>query len=88
MPVPTPDEFWQSLVTVRLLDAETAGCLRAECPVAGVDAAKAAAAWLVDRGSLTRWQAKRLAAGDQGPFVVGDYRLLEQIGRASCRERV
>ena len=81
MPVPTPDEFWQSLVTVRLLDAETAGRLRAECPAAGVDAAKAAAAWLVDRGSLTRWQAKRLAAGDQGPFVVGDYRLLERHDR-------
>ena len=81
MPVPTPDEFWQSLVTVRLLDAETAGRLRAECPATGVDAAKAAAAWLVDRGSLTRWQAKRLSAGDHGPFVMGDYRLLERHDR-------
>ncbi|MFM7243991.1 MAG: protein kinase domain-containing protein, partial [Planctomycetaceae bacterium] len=81
MPVPTPDEFWQSLVTVRLLDAETAGRLRSECPAAGVDAVKAAAAWLVDRGVLTRWQAKRLAAGDHGPFVVGDYRLLERHDR-------
>jgi hypothetical protein len=81
MPVPTPDEFWQSLVAVRLLDAETARRLRAECPAAGVDAVKAAAAWLVDRGILTPWQARRLAAGDRGPFMLGDYRLLERHDR-------
>lgn len=81
MPAPTPDEFWQSLVSARLLDAETAERLRAECPATGVDAAKAAAAWLVDRGILTRWQVRRLAAGDRGPFVLGDYRLLERHDR-------
>lgn len=84
MPVPTSDEFWQSLVTVRLLDAESARRLRAECPVAGVEAVKAAAAWLVDRGILTRWQARRLAAGDRGPFILGDYRLLERHDRDSA----
>jgi hypothetical protein len=82
MPTPTPDEFWILLSRSRLLDAGVAAALRREHAAAGaaVDA-KAAAQWLVDRGVLTRWQAKRIAIGDLGPFFLGDYRLLERHER-------
>ena len=84
MPAPTPDEFWQSLVSTRLLDAATTARLRADHagsePVGAGDV-KAIAAWLVGRGAITRWQAKRLVIGDRGPFLIGDYRLLERHDR-------
>ena len=82
MPVPTVEEFWSLLVRSRLVDAATAASLRATHAAAGGAAdAKATARWLVQRGVLTRWQAKRLAIGDLGPFFLGDYRLLERHDR-------
>ncbi|MFM7205350.1 MAG: hypothetical protein ACKO4T_01590 [Planctomycetaceae bacterium] len=83
MPAPTADEFWQSLVRTRLLDADAAAAARAAyaalpAAMAGDGSPRALAAWLVSRGTLTRWQAKRLANGDGGPFVLGEYRLLER----------
>ena len=36
---------------------------------------------LVQRGHLTRWQARLLLAGKSGPFYLGNYRLLKPIGR-------
>jgi eukaryotic-like serine/threonine-protein kinase len=86
MPVPTPDEFWKILVRSRLLEPGAAAALRAEhagLPAAetGDGSAKSIAAWLYGRGVLTRWQAKRVAVGDLGPFFLGDYRLLERHDR-------
>ncbi|MCE9631095.1 MAG: protein kinase [Planctomycetia bacterium] len=86
MPAPTPDEFWQLLVRTRLFEPGAMESLRAEYAarpaVAGDDASpRSIAAWLHGRGALTRWQARRLAAGDTGPFFVGDYRLLERHDR-------
>jgi len=75
----SPDELWRLVVATGLCSRRTATMLRAQCGAASATAdASRVAAWLVDRGILTRWQAKRLAAGDDGPFVVGDYRLLER----------
>ncbi|MFM9058041.1 MAG: protein kinase domain-containing protein [Planctomycetaceae bacterium] len=76
----TPDELWKLVVTTGLSSRSAAAALRAEHDAAAGASgdAKAVAAWLVDRGVLTRWQAKRLATGDEGPFLHGDYRFLER----------
>ena len=83
MPAPTPDELWQALVRTRLLEPGAAEALRAEhaAAAAGDGSAKAIAGWLMGRGAITRWQAKRLLIGDAGPFFLGDYRLLERHER-------
>jgi hypothetical protein len=77
----TSDELWSLVVETGLCSRRAAAALRAEhdaaSGAAGADA-KDVAAWLVDKGVLTRWQAKRLASGDTGPFFCGDYRLLER----------
>lgn len=79
MPIPSIDEFWNLLSRSRLVDAGAVAALRAAADPAG--GTKATAQWLVDRGVITRWQAKRLAIGDLGPFFLGDYRLLERQER-------
>jgi serine/threonine-protein kinase len=82
MPTPSVDEFWNLLARSRLVDAGAVTALRAACAAAGsAGGTKATAQWLVDRGVITRWQAKRLAIGDLGPFFLGDYRLLERHER-------
>ena len=82
MPMPSVDEFWNLLARSRLVDAGAVAALRAAHAAAGpAGDAKATAQWLVDRGVITRWQAKRLAIGDLGPFFLGDYRLLERHER-------
>jgi eukaryotic-like serine/threonine-protein kinase len=85
MPAPTPDELWQLLVRTRLLAPDAVISLRADhaaAVAAGADGSvKGLAGWLMSRGVITRWQAKRLVIGDTGPFVVGDYRLLERHER-------
>lgn len=83
--MPTPpsvDEFWNLLASSRLVDAGAVAALRATRAAAGpAGDTQATAQWLVDRGVITRWQAKRLAVGDRGPFFLGDYRLLERHER-------
>jgi len=85
MPAPTPDELWQLLVRTRLLAPDAVAPLRAEHAAAvaagGDGSTKGLAGWLLNRGLITRWQAKRLVIGDTGPFIVGDYRLLERHER-------
>ena len=78
MPIPSADEFWSLLIRTRLADAGAIAALRGSAPAGD---AKTIAQWLVERGVLTRWQAKRLAIGDTGPFFLGDYRLLERHER-------
>ena len=80
----TPDELWTLVVETGLCGRSAATALRAEhdaAPSASAADAKAVAAWLVDRGVITRWQAKRVSTGDRGPFFCGDYRLLERHDR-------
>ena len=82
MPMPSVDEFWNLLARSRLVDAGAVEALRTAHAAAGpAGDAKATAQWLVGRGVITRWQAKRLAIGDLGPFFLGDYRLLERHDR-------
>jgi serine/threonine-protein kinase len=82
MPTPSPAEFWSLLVRTRLVDRAAAESLARAAASAGVAAdTRAIADWLVGRGTITRWQAKRLLIGDTGPFFLGDYRLLERHDR-------
>ena len=83
MPQPTVEEFWSLLVKSRLVDAGTVATLRRElADDAAAGDVPRLARHLVGRGVLTRWQAKRLAAGNLGPFFLGEYRLLERHDRA------
>jgi len=82
-PMPSSDDLWKRLIASRLVDAAAVTALQAEyaglpATAAGDGSAKAIATWLISRGTLTRWQAKRLLSGDAGPFFVGPYRLLER----------
>jgi serine/threonine protein kinase len=88
MPIPVPEDFWKLVATSRLVAADILASLRHEHaretagqpPAASNDAATTAIAkWLVQRGTLTKWQGRRLLNGDSGPFFVGDYRLMERL---------
>ncbi len=86
MPAPQSDEFWQLLVRTGLFEPGAVESLRVEYAarpaVAGDEAsARSIAAWLHGRGLISRWQGKRLADGAEGPFFLGDYRLLERHDR-------
>ena len=81
MPQPTVVEFWNALGQSRLVGPAVLSSIQREhaqrSDAQGADAA-AVASWLVGRGLLTRWQAKRLLAGSRGPWFVGEYRLLDR----------
>lgn len=88
MPTPAPEDFWKLLAASRLVADDAVGRLRralAEEPAAFAAEARAEAntvalaKWLVARGVITKWQARRLLNGESGPFFVGDYRLLERL---------
>jgi serine/threonine protein kinase len=48
-----------------------------------LDCAESIAQHSVAGGYLTRWQAKMLLAGKQGPFFIGNYRISRPIGRGA-----
>jgi hypothetical protein len=78
---PSSTQLWDLLTQSRLLAPAQLHGLRqshAALPNAAADDAKAVARWLVKRGEITIWQARRLLAGKTAPFFVGDYRLLDQ----------
>ena len=81
MPQPTVVEFWNALGQSRLVGPAVLSSIQREhaqrSDAQGADAA-AVASWLVGRGLLSRWQAKRLLAGSRGPWFVGEYRLLDR----------
>lgn len=85
MSTPAAPVFWVLLAKSGLVDAGAAAALRREHDAnpdrCGGDTSKGIAGWLADRGAITRWQAKRLAIGNLGPFFLGDYRLLERHER-------
>jgi hypothetical protein len=89
MPTPTPEQFWTLVAESGLADRGRLEGLRREFDLdpaargATPDAVtEAVAKWLVRRGALTVWQARRLVRGDRGPFIIGDYRLLERLESA------
>jgi len=94
MPMPTPAELWNLIVSTGLADEDQALRLRSEFEresipsgTAGDAVTELLAKWLVRRRAVTVWQARRLARGDRGPFLIGDYRLQERLEHptADCR---
>lgn len=49
--------------------------------IATADRAKTVARGLVDKGLLTRFQAERLLVGKTDGFIMGQYRILDELGR-------
>ena len=84
MPISIND-FWKLTVASGLLSADDCRQLRAQFANVKGTAAQANAAtlaeWLVAGGVLTRYQASVLAARWPGPFVFGDFVILERIER-------
>ena len=81
MAVSTVEEFLAILAKSRLLKPEQLaqlerGHAQLDRPVQPQEVAKG----LVKRGLLTRWQAEKLLGG-QTAFLVGNYKLLDRIGR-------
>ncbi len=82
----TPDQFWTLLAESKLVEPAPLDTLRREYEglpfPPGTSAASACeplARWLVKRGAVSEWQAKRLLRGEKGPFFIGDYRLLDRF---------
>ena len=85
MPPLSLDVFWTAVAASRLIADDQLPQIRAACEAEtkaaneSVDKQTALAAqWLVRRGVLTLWQAKRLTRGGGGSFFIGDYRLLDK----------
>lgn len=92
MPTPTPEEFWKLVADTGLVDHDQVEGLRRECGaeslapgMTGDAVTEAIAKWLVRRQVITAWQARQLARGSRGPFILGDYRLLERLDDAQLR---
>jgi serine/threonine protein kinase len=92
MSTPTPEEFWKLVADTGLVDHDQVEGLRRECGreslapgMTGDAVTEAIAKWLVRRQVITGWQARQLARGSRGPFLLGDYRLLERLDDAQLR---
>jgi serine/threonine protein kinase len=72
------DAFFQHLQRSRLLSERE---IDEAARLAGGDRAKPIARALVERGMLTRFQARRLLAGKPGRLLLGQYRILDELGR-------
>jgi serine/threonine protein kinase len=76
MSLPDLTAFCQTLVRSKLLSESEVSDLRKQ---ARADNADSFAAWLVEQGKLTRYQADSLLRG-KVRFFLGDYKLLELVG--------
>ena len=76
-------EFLQLLEMSKLIDADVLAAVRLvdDFP----DEPSEVAERLIQQGILTRFQTKQLLAGRHRGFVLGPYRLLDQIGPAVSR---
>ncbi len=70
--------FLRRLRRSELLGAEQLAALEDDLP--DTDRGRVVARALVERGALTRFQAEQLMAGRTRGFLVGPYRVLEQLG--------
>ncbi|HEX3151437.1 MAG TPA: serine/threonine-protein kinase [Gemmataceae bacterium] len=74
-------EFLEHIVTSGLMDRDEV--TRALESLPATDKAKTIARHLVDAGKLTRFQAERLLIGVTDGFILGQYRVLEELGRGA-----
>jgi serine/threonine protein kinase len=76
------DDFWKLLVDSGLLAAAECEDLKsafARAPGTDQGNTKSLCAWLIERGMLSRYQARLLLAGRSGPFFFGDYRVYDRV---------
>jgi eukaryotic-like serine/threonine-protein kinase len=82
MPTPTSIDgqtFLTKLLESELVSADELALLEDSLPV--TTRGKVLARALVERGVLTRFQAERLLAGRTGGFILGQYRILDELGK-------
>jgi eukaryotic-like serine/threonine-protein kinase len=79
MPEIARDKFVSLLEESQLIDSGELSAALADAPDG--PRAKVLARYLVNRGLLTRFQAQHLLAGHSGGFYLGQYRILDLIGR-------
>ena len=72
-------QFIDHVVASGLMDRDEA--LRAAEGFAPTEKGKTVARHLIETGKLTRFQAERLLAGWTDGFILGQYRVLEELGR-------
>jgi serine/threonine protein kinase len=73
------DEFLECVRKSGLVSAERLA--RALAQMAPTDRSRVVARGLVEQGLLTKFQAERLLAGRSDGFVMGQYRILDELGR-------
>jgi len=75
-------DFWKLLAQSKLLSSQQVKELATEFArqdQASSATPKAAAQWLLKKQLLTRYQAVTLLAGRPGPFLLGEYKILDRI---------
>lgn len=78
--MPTLSDILQTLERSRLLDSSKVDSVRASLdPRARDDLAEVIRA-LVERRLLTKFQASKILAGKSGPFFLGTYKIMRQLG--------
>src|SRR5258708_4572196 len=77
----TADEFLDSLVRSRVIDAAALRLLLPEAPAEANQSGEALANWLVERQALTAFQSRRLLANGGAALVQGAYELRDVLGR-------
>ena len=87
--IPTLAEFWKLVAQSGLFTAEQCRELHTRCSqevaASSENATKSLAKWLIERKYLTIYQAQVLIAGRPGPFLYGNYKLLERIDEGGLK---
>lgn len=78
--MPTLSEFLLTLERSRLLDQSKVNSARARLDPHERDDLAAVIRALVERRLLTRFQASKILAGKSGPFFLGNYKIMRQLG--------
>ena len=78
--MPTLSEFLQTLERSRLLDLSKVNSARASLDPHERDDLAAVIRLLVERRLLTKFQASKILAGKSGPFFLGKYKIMRQLG--------
>ncbi len=78
----TLEDFWKLLVASGLIapaECETLAAAYARVRGPKQGSPKSLCAWLIERGMLSRYQARLLMAGRSGPFFFGNYRIYDRV---------
>ena len=79
--MPSLSDFLDTLERSKLVDCAKVDAMRAELGERDRNDLAAVIQALVQRRLLTRFQASKILAGKVGPFVLGKYKIMRQLGR-------